>query len=245
MSSMTRIALPALIAMVTVAGFVGAAEWNASGQPRLVLTVTERELQLPYRLVGGDEEPALRLRVDYAPRYEPLDARNWLPESRLREIGFALNVPAGSPQAAAAYDRVPPRLAWIVFEYDGPQWRDLERRRRLTEQRFPGRLLESRLVPVDAGSDFDALRARYSSGHLIMRGVVGLSYVSATRGGPLVYGTLRQIVPSSVAVPRRLHATVAGLRPPESGDASEPRYEAELAIGRLGLPYLRSLRSRN
>jgi hypothetical protein len=241
---MTRIAVPALIIMLAVALFVGAAAWNQSGDPRLVITLTERELPLVPSRGGSDDDPGVRLRIAAATRHEPLDARNWLPESRLREIGFPFNVPVGSPRAVDAYDHVPARIAWVVFEYEGPAWRDIERRSRLRdEQHVPVALMASRLVPIDAGADFDVLRTRYPSGHLIIRAEIGLAFLPSQHGGPLLYGTLRRLVPHAVAVPYRLRPVLESLTLP-TGVATEPRYEAELAIGSLGHPYVRSLRLR-
>jgi len=239
---MTRVAFPALIVVVTVAAFVGAAGWNRSGDPAPAMVLTERELPIAYsEAASGD--PSTRLRIAYEYRHDPLDARNWLPESRLREIGFTFNVPVGSPQAVDTYRRVPPRLAWVVFEYDGPQWRDIERRRAMTETaREPETtILPSRLVPVDAGLDLELLRARYPAGHLILRGVIGLSYVPASSGGPLLHGVLREVVPSALAVPYELRPLLDQLSSAEPSAGPEPRYEAELAVGRIGLPYISSL----
>jgi hypothetical protein len=242
---MIRVALPALIAMMAVAGFVGAGSWNASGEPGLVITLTERELELPFRINPGDEDPGLMLRIRYDARNEPLESRNWLSEQRLREIGFDLHVPAGSPDAVSAYDHVPARVAWVAFEYDGPQAREIERRRALTASHEPtrhGQRMWSRLVAVDAAASFDVLRARYPSGHLIMRGVIGLWYRNADNGGPIVHGHLREVVPQRVAVPHRLRDLFEGLRSAIQDSASEPRYEIDLAIGRLGLPYVVGVR---
>ena len=241
---MTRVALPALIVLLTVAGFVGAAAWNRSGQPPVVMVLTERELPIAHVNVAPGDEPGARLRIAYEYRPDPLDARNWVPESRLREIGFPFNVPVGSPQAPDAYDRVPPRIAWVVFEYDGPQWRDIARRRALAPApAVPVATMPSRLVPVDVGLDFARLRVRYPSGHLILRGVIGLSYVSASRGGPMLHGVLRNVVPSVVAVPYQFRTIVQGLIATADSGAVQPRYEVELAVGSLGLPYIRSLRT--
>jgi hypothetical protein len=239
----TRVALPGLVVVVTVVAFLGAAGWNRAGEPQLTLVLTERELPIAYASAAPGDDPGARLRFAFQYRHDPLDARNWLPESRLRAIGFPFNVPAGAPQAVDTYARVPPRVAWVVFEYDGPEWRDIERRRALIEAP-PGPVgpAPSRLVPVDVGLDLEELRARYPSGHLILRGVIGLSYVSAERGGPMLHGVLREVVPSAVAVPYELRSVLDGLASTERSLTTEPRYEVELAVGRLGLPYVRSLR---
>jgi hypothetical protein len=240
---MTRVAVPAFIALFTVVAYVAAAGWNRSGEARLVITLTERELQLSSTGAGSDEDPGLRLRVTYDAPHEPLDARNWLPETRLRELGFTMNVPAGAPQAVYTYDRVPPRLAWVAFEYDGPQWHERERRRQLREpERFPRPGVWSRLVPVDAALDFDMLKRRYPERHLIMRGILGLSYLAASDGGPLLYGRLIEVVPQHVAVPLPFRSLLDGLTFQPEGGAAEPRYDVEVALGGLGVPYVRAVR---
>jgi hypothetical protein len=247
---MMRIALPALTTMIVVAAFVAVAGWNRSGEPRLVLTLTERELALPWtsEMAPGDD-PGLQLRVEITHRGEPLDARNWLPETRLRALGFPLNIPLGDPTAEESYRDLPARVAWLALEYDGPVWRDIERRAALhAESDRSGR--RSRLVPVDAAPDAASLHTKYPTGHLIVRAIIALSYVDARNGGPLVYGWVRAIVPSTVTVPKHLRSVVAGLIHPEvrtERTASQPvemtpRYEVDLAIGRLGLPYVSGLR---
>jgi hypothetical protein len=205
----TRIALPALLVMATVAAFVGAAGWNRSGEPELVIGLTERELPLARPSAAPGDDPGARLRIAYEYRHDPLDARNWLPETRLREIGFPLHVPVASPQAPETYDRVPPRVAWVVFEYDGPQWRDIARRRAVADTARPAPVLSSRLA----------------------------------RGGPMLHGVLREVVPPLVSVPYAFRQVVAGLAATVESGAAEPRYEVELAVGSLGLPYVRALRS--
>ena len=133
--SVTRVAIPALIVMIAVVSLVGAAQWNRSGEPRLTVTLTERELPvIALPAPEAAEDPGVRLPITFEYRLEPLDSRNWLPESRLREIGYFFNVPVGSPDAADEYDNVPPRVAWIAFELDGPAWREIERRRGLTPE---------------------------------------------------------------------------------------------------------------
>ena len=240
---MSRIALPALIVMLAVVSYVGVAQWNASAEPRQVITLTERELPLPQYFTAPGDDPGLQLSIAYENRHDALDARNWLPESRLREIGFALYVPPGGPDAVHTYDRVPVRLAWVVMEYDGPAWRELERRRALRpdERRDPA--LSSRLVPVDAGPHYEALRARYGEGHIILPAVIGIQYLAPGEGGPLVYGTLRDLAPARVAVPYEFRSLLRAFRD-ELPVSAQPRYEAELAVGELGLPYLRSVRLR-
>jgi hypothetical protein len=249
---MIRVAIPAILTLLLVAGFVGAAGCNRSGEPRLVVTLTEREVSLPYRSSPAPEDdPGLRLEIEVDRRSDPLDARNWLTDDRLRALGFPLHVPAGAPEAAETYRRVAPRVVWVAFEHDGSAWREMERRRALRREAEPyrPRMEGSRLVPVDAAADFETLRVRYPSGHLIMRAVVGVAFQSAADGGPLIHGYLRELVPTAITVPRGLRPVLDGLSPPAltrsdgaPHDPIGPRYEADVAIGQLGIPYLRALR---
>jgi hypothetical protein len=246
---MTRIAIPALTVLLAVAAFVGLAGWNRSLESQPPLTLTERELVLPFRPVNVDDGAGVQLQLQFEPRHEPLDARNWLPESRLRALGFTLNVPAGDPAAAEVYTKVPSRVVWVVLEYNGAAFQEVERRRALRRQSetWFDRRPPSRLVPVDAGLDVDALRARYRDGHLIVRGIVSLSYSSDA----LIYATLRGLVPARVTVPRALVPVLHGLVPRLASDdpadqrsSAElaPRYEVDVAVGRLGIPFIRSIR---
>src|SRR5688500_15583643 len=92
---MTRVAVPALVVRVVVATLVGVAGWNRSGPPRAVVTLTERELPMPWETSAADEDPGRQLLIEINRRDEPLDALNWLPQSRLRAIGFPFSVAAG------------------------------------------------------------------------------------------------------------------------------------------------------
>ena len=123
----------------------------------------------------------------------------------------------------------------------------LEREKRKDEP-YRGQPEPSRLVPVDAGPDFDALRARYPSGHLIARAIVNLSYLGPNDRGPLLYGTIKEIVPSTISVPAYLRAPLMSLPARASSEPDgphtlvPPRYTAEVASGPLGILYLRTVR---
>ena len=248
---MIRIAIPALTALIAVASFVGLAGWNRSHEPLPSLTLTEREMPLSTQLVTVEDGDGLQLPLVHQWRSDALDARNWLPEAKLRALGFPLNVPVGDPSAYQVYSDLPPRLAWVVFEYGGPAWQEIERRRAVQRQEaWRVRWADSRLVPVDAGLDVHVLRGQYPTGHLIVRGVIAINFLGSSSGGPLVYGALREIVPSVVTPPRELIPTLIGLapfsipptRPEEPRPELVPRYEVEVGVGRLGIPFIKGIR---
>jgi hypothetical protein len=246
---MTRIAVPVLTVLLAVASLLGVAGWNRSTESQPPLTLTERELGLPWSPVNADQGLGVRLRFEFERRSEPLDARNWLPEARLRDLGFPLNVPTGDPAASAAYADVPSRVAWVVFEYNGPAFQEIERRRALRREAnpFADTRPPSRLVPVEAGLDVEPLRKKYGAEHLIVRAIISLTYTS----DPLLYAWVRELVPASVTVPRSMLPLLAGLQAPvirvepaapQPPDTWHPRYEVDLGVGQLGIPFVKAIR---
>jgi hypothetical protein len=259
---MTRILVPAIIALLLVGGLVAVGVSNRSGETAPLLTLTERELSLSS--AGGElaQEGALRLRFVVDPRSDPLDARNWLTLDRLRAIGFAVDVPPGSPDARDTYRRAPRRIAWVAFEYDGPAAADAARRRAVTDQAtleqgpWRGGIEPSRLVPVDADLDREALARRLSAAHLILRAVIFLRLHESATTGAVLYGGVQELVPPEMIVPRHLQQPLRDLAPPElpppdrsvttsSRAPRAPRFDVDVAVGRFGIPYVARVGTRD
>lgn len=248
-----RLLIPLLTLVVTIVGLLGCGVWNR-GAAHQRLTLTERELRLPWQWRTGvdDDEGTLRLSLEWQRREAPLEERTWLTEDKLREIGFNLFIPAGAPEAQRHYERMMPKIAWVALEYDGPAWQEIDRRRRLRASDVVKGLPDetSHLVPIDAGVDRDALTRRYADMRtLILPAVFRVAYLSAkTPGGPLVYGQVESLVVSEVTVPRRLKNALADLRGRAGGRAEPPstspvaRFEVDLAVGRLGFPWVTDVR---
>jgi hypothetical protein len=238
---MTRMLVPALTTLLVVVSLIAASGWNRSGEPVHRLTLSERELPLAW--AGRDGERGTRFRIEHEGRFDPLDARNWLTVERLRALGFVSDVMPGAPEAAETYRRMLPKTAWVAFEYDGQAWRDIERRRELERSADANRYMyypQSRLVPVDASLDRDALVGRYPSGHLVLRASIHIGYLDPANKGPLVYGYIRRLIPDTVSMPRELAARLSGL--PAQDPKNQPRYEVDLAVGHLGIPYVMDVR---
>jgi len=245
-----RLLVPLLALVLTIAGLLGCGAWNR-GATLQRLTVTEREVGLPWhwRNAVDDDEGMLRLRIEWQRRDEPLDERTWLTEDKLREIGLDVSIPAGAPEAQRHYGRALPKIAWVVLEYDGPAWQEIDRRRRLRTSDAVTRapIETSRLVPIDAGLDRETLTRRHANARtLILPAMFGVAYVSPDApGGPLVYGYVRSLVMQEVTMPRRSRSALADLRGRDADSASTPsppRFEVDLAVGRLGFPWVTDVR---
>ena len=240
---MTRIIVPAVMTLLVVVLLIGANGYNRSGAPPQFITLTEREL--PQTSSGRGDNRGVRLRFVYESRNDSLDARNWLTGDRLRALGFVSDVMPSAPEAGDTYRRMLPRTAWVAFQYDGDAWREIERRRELARSAtegqdrhgwYPG----SRLVPIDASLDRDELIRRYPTGHLVVRASIQIAYVDPGNRGPLVYGYIRWLVPGEISPSRELAGRLETL--PEKDQKGTPRYEVDLALGHLGIPYVTDIR---
>jgi hypothetical protein len=242
--------VPLAVLLVTVGGLLGCAAWNRRAAEQR-LTLTEREVGLPWQWgnASDDDDGVLRVRLDWQRRDGPLDERTWLTEDKLRAIGFNLSIPAGAPEARRHYERMLPRIAWVALEYDGPAFQEIERRRRLqtTDAVVRAPVETSRLVPIDAGPDREALMRRHaSSGTLILPAIFDIAYLAPEMpGGPLIYGHVQGLVEPELTISRRSRAALADLRGRDGGTGPEPpspRFEVDIAVGRLGFPWVTDVR---
>ncbi len=256
---MSRLVVAVIVLLSTVFGLLGTAVWNRGGTPQFI-TLTERELALPWTWTNerDDDDAELRLRFEWEHRADdPRDARAWLTDSRLADIGFSLLVPAGAADAARFYNRMLPRLAWAAFELDGPAWRAIAQRRLVTAADDPRRVdpSASRLVPIDVAPGAATLRHRYEGqAVVVMPVVVEVRHDDRPGQGPMVWGQIVRLVAETVSVPPRLRSRLAGLgQPPRSipaewkpGDTipepPAPRYDVDLGVGRLGAPWIQDVR---
>lgn len=276
----------AVVALTNAAVFAHVA-WNRAGGAVAVLDLTDRELQLPYRAVGSDEDTGLALRLDVQRPAPWDDEDSWLDRRKLAELGFDVRLDPDAEGAGIRYRNVLPREVWLVLEMEGEAWRrwlaegerEVDALRRDVARGEKGaedlraaeaslrrdRVEASRLFVVDAGLDRDALRRRYGDGgrHAVVPGTVRLVRLDPPEETPRLAGTVGTILVDRVHVPLRHRAPVVAAaerrrREMEArerrwtpaldrleGRASDDEYEpippvlqAELAVGRLGEPWL-------
>ncbi len=224
---MSQLVVAALLVLLAAGGLLGGAAWNRTGTTQRV-TLSERELEPVWPPREGSASSAARLALRWQPRDDPQDARLWLGDGTLRELGFTLGLPAGASGAELFYTRSLPRTAWVAFEFNGPAWRLIEQRRPMMGGAEAN---DSRLVPVAAGLDPVELRRRFETQPIVvLPAVIGLRYERHPTRGPSVWAGIERIDLPDITVPPRLRERL------RTGEHAG--YELVLAVGRLGNVWL-------
>jgi hypothetical protein len=234
---------------------------------------------LELSLVMTHQAPGVVRRAARWKRHElPSVEYDWLNRAKLLELGFRIDLDPDHPDAAHHYFHAMPRRVYVVLEHDGDAWNRWiagreEEIRQLRDEVAAGtadtgsladaeallaidRTMRSRLFPVDAGLDADALRRRYDgrSRHAVVAGLIRPQIVRHEDEAPYLSGDIVRLVVNRVQVSHKLRQTVEDLLPEESWpevDArarkeaeggwpspSPPRYRAIMAIGRRHEPWL-------
>jgi hypothetical protein len=267
----TLIAGVALI-VLTNAIALGGVAWNRSGEPDSVLKLTQREAPHPYRYGIERESGGLVLQLDwrvladdpnlamYPGAYNSVP---WLDEAKLAVLGFDVSRSAKQDRRGRHYERLLPREALIVLEFDGPTWpKALELvRKHAARQAADAAALpskpefaerakaaaaalkreetsNSRLFAVDAGLDAAALRAKYPdrSRYAIVTGKVR---AHRDGRGDKLQGYIAEIHNNRVNVPLELMPAIGTRsRPRVAAVPDEPGYQASIAFGKRFEPWL-------
>jgi hypothetical protein len=103
--------------------------YNRSGEPDARVTLTQRELRLPYYggFVSENSGVAFnlqwRIRDDNSNYATNWGYPDWLDEKKLKELGFNTKIPKEAPHATRRYRKMLPRAAYVVLEYNGPTYK--------------------------------------------------------------------------------------------------------------------------
>lgn len=247
----------ALIVIVNAWLLAGVA-WNRSGEPERVLSLTERELALPYDHWAQRENTGVALSIRTARRDDA-----WLDRDKLLQLGFDV---AGQASSGAADHRRPlARRVYVVLEFDGPAFEDLlaaqreeleavranldsgeANRRQVENARAALERLQqgaSRLVAIDASRDAEALHERYPDPNRYAVMPARVRTYRVRRPGSAqsfeLQGRIEALLPRRVHVPRRFHATLRHATDKSRAlDGSPPRYRVRLAFGRSDVPWV-------
>lgn len=233
--------------------------YNRSGEPDSRLSLTERELRLPYRgMLKAEDSSGLALSLDWS------QAEGWLTEAKLRLLGFNTDALLGDRSAIRW------RAAWLVLELDGPAYQATVQRARAVlaaaeqaAQARPGDsqlqkaraeagtalehqlLKDSRLLLVDADLDKQVLRARYPDRlrYALVRGRLK-PYQRCCRGEDALAGFKAQVDldVEQINVPHALRAAFPGGRKHFGYGLDKPQAWVEIAFGQRHEPWMLSAR---
>jgi hypothetical protein len=256
---MKRLAAPrAVVAgcalvIATNAAMLALSAWNRSGEPEATLTLTERELHLPFarqrddghlRLtlaIAIDAPPAARRAAPWRGQRLPDFDLPWLDRTKLRELGVRVDDEPAAEEHGVDWGFE--RRVFVVLELEGEAWRRWIAARE-AEAAAAGdedseallaldRTSRSRLVPVDAGLDPRALRERYADRerYLVLPAVASARW--SRRGGAALdlVGEVRLVPACSVTVPASLRPLFEPLVPSESIDEAVARERAAAPNG--------------
>lgn len=110
--------------LVALSGVV----YNRSGEHDSMISLTQRELTLPYRYQHGldKDNSGLYLQLEWRTIDSDIvdstyywQAPGWLDRAKLADLGFDVSIPPEAPQSQQFYGRMLPREVVLVLEYDG------------------------------------------------------------------------------------------------------------------------------
>ncbi len=232
---------------------------NRAGAPFQAIELTERELTIQ---TLPEDNSGISMRLNWAPYQvgygSSLDSA--INAAKLQELGFDCSIPA-DPNLHE--QRLPPRVAYAVLEYEGPareNWlrekEDFVRTHPLISSQMAGRPVPgtsdylqrgSRLFVVDAGRKADNLRRKYPDPqrYLIVRAVIAARlYVAPNTNAKAAntyswHGWVSELLPSEIFVPLPYAKTFWGMG---AWKGTEPRYSVTVQYGRNLEPWISDAR---
>lgn len=124
----------AILVLTNAIALAGAA-YNRRGEPEAVLTLTERELGVPYRSGFARESSGISLRLQWRVVQEEVgrhyfhtgrwNAAEWLDRAKLTALGFEVPTDLETAELRRRFGRSLPREAFLVLEYDGPAYQTM------------------------------------------------------------------------------------------------------------------------
>jgi len=176
--------------LLTNAIVLAGVAYNRSGTPESSITLTERELALPFFYGMRKENSGISLRIQYRSKgsslfnyYSYFQEASWLSNEKLAELGFDVSQPIDDTDEWGDYKHQKQKEVILVLEYNGEayqaaltaaQQKVAELQAKAPTAKFDKNELQqaernlaqeqstnSRLFLIDAGLNPEALRQRY------------------------------------------------------------------------------------
>ena len=235
--------------------------YNRSGEPESTITLTERELRLPYRYLGKEENSGIYLRLThrninsgyFSRDYKRPESLGWFNKEKLAELGFDVSKSIFQDEDKRHYQRLSEKEVFLVLEYNGAAYQSVlaaaqkhvddlvadqastqninRAERNLTREKTSA----SRLFVIDAGLDRDVLRSKYAdrTKYLLLKGLVKARIKDNRAGVRTLTGYIRSLSNKTVHVPLQHHeALEAAVGEGAHRQQNEPpRFEATINVG--------------
>lgn len=242
--------------------------YNRSGEPEATITLTERELSLPYYYSGNTENSGIQLRLKhrygnsgyFSREYKRPESLNWFNKEKLAELGFDVSKSISDGDGKRHYQRLSEKEVILVLEYNGTAYKSVleaaqkhvddliadqansQKIDRAEQNLAREKTAASRLFVIDAGLDRDALRAKYSdrTKYLLLKGVVKARITSTRSGGSRLVGYIKSLSNKTIHVPLQYHDVLEAVV--EEGARRQPneppRFEVTINIGQRLEPWV-------
>lgn len=107
--------------------------YNRSGEPDSTITLTERELSLPYYYRGNAENSGIQLQLmhrydnsgHFRSDYESPEILDWFNKEKLAELGFDVSQAISADQHNRHYQRLREKEVILALEYNGKAYQSV------------------------------------------------------------------------------------------------------------------------
>ncbi len=219
---------------------------NRTGAAVQAIELTENELSLQSQ---PEDNSGIGLRITWLPRRGSAHETP-LGREKLQELGFDCADPSGSDESERW---LPPRQAFVAFEYQGParaRWMKERATKAGLDPADPTTIPDPRapvfenwtgLFCVDAARDPDTLLRRYPDRerYLIVRAVISAALTADRTTLRTWEGWVSEILPAEIHVPLPFARLLGGLGP-KTGQ--QPRFKVRLLYGHRFEPWISDLK---
>jgi hypothetical protein len=119
--------------LVTNAIVLAGVYYNRSGEPESTITLTERELGLPYYYMGNAENSGIELQLMqrsgvsayFSSDYQSPEILDWFNKEKLAELGFDVTEPINEDAEKRIYQRLKEKEVILVLEFNGAAYQSV------------------------------------------------------------------------------------------------------------------------
>lgn len=238
---------------------------NRTSETTSHITLTQRELKLPYSMQKENNSISLKLTYRTINKLNNSHQDNWLNIVKLKELGFDTNKYLNSIQSIGTQTKE----VFIVLENDGESY---EKSLKSTEESLAEKealynankdnkskqrgyenaknnltreqISQSRLFAIDAGLDYKKLRQKYANktNYIIVKGLVKPFKEHKQK---ILYGYIQQLNIQTMHLPYKFKRVLKGVKPINNYKYTQnnsPKYKVEVKYGSRYEPWITNVK---